>query len=158
MAHFRGDSTAFNKWKITKIQTSTRAQPGFNLKIINYLDKCTNFGTLAWVKKVIWHPDTLKSIKGFPEKVKKDFGYLIMRMQLGEILITPHSKSMNSVASGVHELRVKDLSGIYRAFYILKFEDSILVFHAFKKKTQKTPKKEISVGKSHLKEMINEIK
>jgi phage-related protein len=44
---------------------------------------------------------------------------------------------MSSVAAGVNELRIRDRSGIYRAFYYTKLEDSVLIFHAFVKKLRK---------------------
>jgi predicted XRE-type DNA-binding protein len=53
---------------------------------------------------------------------------------------------MSSVAVGVEELRVKDRSGAYRVFYYTKLADSVLIFHAFAKKTQKTPLKEIALA------------
>ncbi len=66
----------------------------------------------------------------------------------------PLSRPMPSVGTGVAELRVRDSSGIYRAFYVLKIADSIVIIHAFLKKTQKTPESEISLGKKRLKEML----
>jgi phage-related protein len=54
---------------------------------------------------------------------------------------------------GAAELRVRDGSGIYRAFYLARVESAIVVFHAFVKKTQKTPAREIAFGKKRLKEM-----
>ncbi len=54
---------------------------------------------------------------------------------------------MSSVAAGVQELRVKDRDGIYRVFYLTKMEDGIYVFHAFQKKTIKTPDDEILLEK-----------
>lgn len=70
----------------------------------------------------------------------------------------PYSRTMTSIAQGCCELRVKDSDGIYRAFYFLKIKGKILIFHAFQKKDQKTPKKEIDLGKKNLKEMLNEKK
>lgn len=61
---------------------------------------------------------------------------------------------MNNIAQGVHEIREKDTDGIYRVFYYLKIVDRILVFHAFQKKTQKTPKKEIEIAKKRLREYL----
>lgn len=52
------------------------------------------------------------------------------------------------------ELRIRDAAGIYRAFYLVKVADAVLVFHAFAKKTQKTPDREIELGKKRLKEML----
>lgn len=66
----------------------------------------------------------------------------------------PLSRSMPSVAHGVNELRVKDPSGAYRAFYFTKLVDAVLIFHAFEKKTAKTPPHEIELAQKRLKEML----
>ena len=65
----------------------------------------------------------------------------------------PLSRPMPEVASGVAELRLRDASGAFRVFYIAKLGPSILVFHAFTKKTQKTPSREIALAQCRLKEM-----
>lgn len=46
----------------------------------------------------------------------------------------PLSKSMPSVGAGVAEIRVKDVSGAYRAFYVVRSQLGVIVFHAFTKK------------------------
>ena len=46
---------------------------------------------------------------------------------------------MPDVASGAHELRVTGTTTAVRVFYFVKLADAILVFHAFQKKTHKTP-------------------
>ena len=63
---------------------------------------------------------------------------------------------MSAVAVGVEELRVKDRSGAYRVFYYTRWADSVLIFHAFTKKTQKTPLHEITLARIRLKELLNE--
>jgi phage-related protein len=108
------------------------------------------------MKEVIWHKKALEKLKEFPLSVKKDFGYLIHRLQMGDKLVSPYSRPINSVETGTNELRVKDASGAYRVFYYLKASDGIIIFHAFKKKTQKTPKKEIDIGRKNLKEVLGE--
>lgn len=62
---------------------------------------------------------------------------------------------VREVGSGVSELRLKDANGIYRVFYITKISDKILVFHAFKKKTQKTPALEIELARKRLAEVLS---
>ncbi len=66
----------------------------------------------------------------------------------------PHSKPMRLVGKGVYELRSKGTDGAYRAFYYLKCEEGILMIHCFKKKSQKTPLKEIERGIKNLKELL----
>ena len=72
------------------------------------------------MNEVEWNKKALKEVKSFPEEVKKELGYLIFKLQLGETLSMPHSRSMASIGKGCSELRVKDSDGIYRAFYFLK--------------------------------------
>ena len=67
----------------------------------------------------------------------------------------PLSRPVKSVGSGVEEIRSKDSSGIYRIFYLARMKDRIIIFHAFIKKTQKTPKKDIITAKNRLKEVLN---
>jgi phage-related protein len=42
-----------------------------------------------------------------------------------------------------------------RVFYLVKLADAILVFHAFQKQTQKTPKREMALGQQRLKEVLH---
>jgi phage-related protein len=65
----------------------------------------------------------------------------------------PLSRPMRSVGAGVHEIRVRDAAGIYRAFYVLESARGVIVFHAFEKRTQKTPQQEIELGRRRLREM-----
>jgi phage-related protein len=67
----------------------------------------------------------------------------------------PLSRPMASVARGVEELRVSERLGAYRVFYYRKLADSILIFHALAKKTQKIPQ-EIALAQKRLKEMFHE--
>lgn len=108
------------------------------------------------MNEIVWNDNALKNLKGFPEEVKKSLGYLIYLLQLGENLYEPHSKAIPTIGRGCYELRVKGRDGIYRAFYCLKIENKILIFHTFQKKTQKTPKREIDLAKKSLKEILNE--
>jgi phage-related protein len=62
---------------------------------------------------------------------------------------------MPSVGSGVSELRVSGMGGIYRVFYTTAVQGGILVFHAFAKKSQQTPGSEISVGRKRLRGLLD---
>ncbi len=120
------------------------------------LTKRTEFDTLKSMKLVIWHPKAKEVLSEFPEAVRKELGYLIFRLQLGESLGQPQALPMRTIALGAYELRVRGEDGIYRSFYYTKHADGILLFHAFKKKTQKTPLDEIAVGKKRLNELLED--
>lgn len=65
----------------------------------------------------------------------------------------PLSRNLASLHKGLHELRLKDNTGAYRIFYYIKKGDGIYFVHAFKKKTQELPQKEIEVVLKRLKEV-----
>ena len=106
------------------------------------------------MKLVKVHDKAREDIRSFPKVVKKDIGELLFKLQLGVSLGMPESRPMPSLHPGAHELRIRDSDGTYRVFYYLKCEAGILVFHAFTKKTQKTPLNEIVLGRKRLKEML----
>lgn len=108
------------------------------------------------MKKVVWHPKAKEIISSFPESVRRELGYLLFRIQNGDTFGMPYSSPMKTVATGANELRVRGEDGIYRAFYFTKSHEGILVFHAFVKKTPKTPFSEIDMGKRRLKELLED--
>jgi phage-related protein len=62
---------------------------------------------------------------------------------------------MPAVAAGVSELRVKVEDGAFRAFYYMASSQGVLVFHAFVKKTQRTPPLELELARKRLKELLD---
>lgn len=60
------------------------------------------------------------------------------------MLRLPHSRSMGD---GIFELRPRGRSGIGRAFYCFLIEKRIVIVHAFIKKSQQTPDKDLKVSK-----------
>jgi phage-related protein len=108
------------------------------------------------VKPAIFHADAKEAIRAFPASVKKSLGKAIWELQKGERLGMPLSKPMRSVGPGVEELRVKDESGAFRAFYYARSSRGILIFHAFGKKSRATPASEIRLGRKRLKELLDE--
>lgn len=108
------------------------------------------------MKAAVFHPKAREVIQEFPEEVRRELGKAIFDLQKGAKLGMPLSKPMPAIYSGAEELRLKDRTGIYRVFYYTRVANSVLVFHAFTKKTQKTPQHEINLGEKRLKELLNE--
>ena len=106
------------------------------------------------MKPALFHPKARAILRSFPKDVRREFGKAIFDLQKGAKLSMPLSRPMPSVARGVEELRVKDGSGAYRTFYFTRLETAVLIFHAFEKKTAKTPLHEIEVARKRLKEML----
>jgi len=108
------------------------------------------------VKAALFHPAAIAAIRLFPQGVRRELGKAIFDLQKGDVLAMPVSRPMPSVAPGVAELRIRDRSGIYRAFYYRLSPRGILVFHTFVKKSQTTPKRDLDLGRKRLKEMLHE--
>ncbi len=102
----------------------------------------------------IFHPKAIEAIRSFPKGAKREFGDAILELQKGSTLTMPLSRSMRSIAVGAQELRVRGAAGVYRAFYLVKSSRGVIVFHAFEKRTQKTPQREIELGQRRLREML----
>jgi len=67
----------------------------------------------------------------------------------GPNLGMPYSKYMKD---GLYELRVRGKSEA-RIFYIFQIENTVVLLHAFKKKGQKTPTKELHIALQRKKEL-----
>jgi len=62
---------------------------------------------------------------------------------------------MPGVAAGVSEFRVRAEDGGFRVFYYAASSRGVLVFHAFVKKTQRTPPLEIDLARKRLRELLD---
>ena len=71
-------------------------------------------------------------------------------LEFGPNLGMPHSRVLGD---GLIELRVKAREGIARVFYCVVIDERIIVLHAFVKKSQRIPKREIDTAKRRLREV-----
>lgn len=108
------------------------------------------------MRPAIFHPEALATIRGFPVEVRRELGKAIYDLQRGERLSMPLSRPMPAVGPGAEELRIRDKSGSYRVFYLARLARGVVVFHAFMKKAQGTPRREILLGAKRLKELVDE--
>jgi phage-related protein len=107
------------------------------------------------VRPVIFHPHARDVIRRFPKELRNSLGRSLFRLQMGEKVGMSHSRPMSAVAAGVSELRVQGGDGAYRVFYYAAHPENVLVFHAFVKKTQGAPAREIQVARKRLKELLD---
>ena len=96
------------------------------------------------MKAIEFLGDSLKRIRNFPEDAKQDCGYQLEKVQRGE----PPSdyRPMPSIGPGVEGIRVWEESGTFQVIYTARMEDAVYVLHAFQKKTEATPKKDIDLA------------
>ena len=107
------------------------------------------------MKLVLFHPKAREAVRSFPDEIRDQLGRALYRLQIGESLGLPLSRPMPSVGTGISELRLRGEDGIYRAFYLVRNSQGIMICHAFQKKTQKTPPLEIELARKRVKEMLN---
>ena len=94
-----------------------------------------------------------RELEDWPEEVRGELADAIARLELGQMLSMPLSRPMSTIGSGVHELRFRDKSGIYRSIYWLAGKNGIYLLHAFQKKAQKTPPQNIAISKDRLRKV-----
>jgi len=94
-------------------------------------------------------------MQSLPENARKEAGRQLFRVQVG--LDPLDFKPMPSVGRGVYEIRVREQGrNTVRVFYVTKFEEAIYVLHAFEKKTQATPKRNIEIGKQRYRTLVEQ--
>jgi phage-related protein len=76
-------------------------------------------------------------------------GWLLRRLQRGELLAMPHSRPMPVVGKRCHELRISDTAVTWRIVYRLD-ADAIVIAAVFAKKTQKMPVEIVAVCQQRL--------
>jgi phage-related protein len=108
------------------------------------------------MKPVVLHAKAREIIREFPRDIRDRLGRALFLLQMGEQPGLPLSRPMPTVAPGVAEIRLHGSDGQYRVFYVAASDRGVLVFHAFVKKTQRTPFSEIRVARKRLKEILDE--
>ena len=75
----------------------------------------------------------------------------LMRRHGTYALGLPHVRKLHGTK--LWEIRLKDSKGIARVIFVALRVDEIIVLHAFRKKTEKTPKQAIELALQRLKEI-----
>lgn len=94
-----------------------------------------------------------EDIRKLPESAQETVGFQLFKVQQGKE--ADDWKPMPAVRSGVHEIRVRDERGTYRVFYVAKFEEAVYVLHVFQKRSQKTARADLDLGKSRYADLLS---
>ena len=98
-----------------------------------------------------FHSRVLDEIESWPVDMLADYARLIeLLTEFGPSLRLPHSRAMGD---GLFKLRPRGRSGIGRAFYCFMVGKRVVVLHAFVKKTQQTPDRELKMARKRFKEI-----
>lgn len=99
-------------------------------------------------KSVIFEGSSQDDLRAFTDDAKFNLGHQLDLVQRG--LPPDDWKQMPSVGTGVVELRYRDPDGWFRVAYIAKYTEGIYVLHAFKKTSNATSKKDVSLIQDRL--------
>lgn len=75
------------------------------------------------------------------EKARREAGFLLGRIQGGEVLEMPQARALFSVAPGLYELRIREADKNWRVFYRVD-QDRVLLIHQINKTTRTLPDKD----------------
>ena len=99
-------------------------------------------------KPLVWLEGEIKT-PPFSAAARLEAGLLLRRLQRGEALSLPHSRPMPSIATGCHELRIRDKNANWRIIY-RTYADCIVILEVFAKKTGRTPRKVLETCKARI--------
>ena len=100
-----------------------------------------------------FHARVLAEIESWPVDVVADYAHLLeLLAEHGPSLRLPHSRALGD---GLFELRPRGMAGTGRAFYCFLIGKRVVIVHAFIKKTQQTPDKEMKLARKRAKELLN---
>lgn len=99
-------------------------------------------------KGIVWIGSSREDVRRFPREARRKAGLELRAVQRGQE--PTDFKPLAAVGAGVYEIRIH-AQGAYRVFYVTKFQEAVYVLHAFQKKTQKTAKRDLEIGRQRYK-------
>ena len=98
-----------------------------------------------------FHSRVKEEIESWPSGILADYARIVeLLMEFGPQLRMPHSRPLGS---GLFELRPRSAEGIGRVFYCFMEQRRIVILHAFVKKTEETPERELKLARKRMKEV-----
>lgn len=101
-------------------------------------------------RPLVWLHGEVKT-PPFSLEARIEAGYLLRRLQTGERVGMPHSRTMPTIGPRCHELRITDAGATWRIVYRLD-ADAVEIAEVFSKKTQRTPDTVIDACRRRLRE------
>ena len=88
------------------------------------------------------------------DRVREKIGYVFQVIKTVERIPEKFLKHLDGT-DGLYEIRVEAGSNIYRIFCCFDMGNLVVLFNAFQKKSQKTPKQEIELAEKLKREYFN---
>jgi phage-related protein len=104
-------------------------------------------------KPLVWMKTEVKS-PPFSKEARLEAGFLLRKLQKGQMLDMPHSRPMPAIGERCYELRIVDVDATWRLIYRVD-RDAIVIADIFSKKTRVMPQSVITRCKKRLREYDN---
>jgi phage-related protein len=78
-------------------------------------------------KELRWVGSSYDDLLEFPREARRNAGFELGKVHAG--LAPEDWKPFDSVGAGTREIRIRDVTGIYRVMYVAKFEEAVYVLH-----------------------------
>jgi phage-related protein len=87
----------------------------------------------------------------FSRGARLETGFLLRKLQKGQMLEMPHSRPMPAIGEQCHELRIVDADATWRIIYRID-SDAVVILDVFSKKSRTTPRSAIARARKRLRE------
>ena len=101
--------------------------------------------------EIEWLGNSLDTVRSYAASVRQAIGSELRLLQTGSQPV--HARPLKTVGRGVWELKISERDGQFRVVYVAKRRSRIYILHAFQKKTQRTPQKDIDLARARFKEI-----
>ena len=101
------------------------------------------------LSEIHWEGDSREVLAGFPNEIRGSLGFSLYQLQLG-MQPSLATRRMQSIGSGVYELKEGDERSWYRVIYLSKIDDVIYVLHYFEKQGRKTDRRDLNIAAERL--------
>jgi phage-related protein len=99
--------------------------------------------------EIHWEGDSREILRSFPDDIRASLGFALYELQLGR-KPSVQMRRMETVGTGVYELKEGDEKAWYRVIYVSKVNDVIYVLHCLEKQSRRTDRRDLNVTKERL--------
>ena len=103
------------------------------------------------MKEIVFVGASIDDLRDFPRSARQRVGYQLHVVQQSDDPVD--WKPMPAVGAVCREIRIRDANEAHRVFYVATIGDAVYVLHCFEKKSQRTAKADIDLGKQRYRQM-----
>lgn len=105
---------------------------------------------MSELKPITWLGDSRSRLHEADKVTRQRAGQELQFLQRGKL--PKDFRAMPDIGAGAMEIRVHG-DNEYRVFYVARFEETVYVLHVFEKKTRKTRKGDLDLGRRRYRTM-----